>query len=231
MRRLRGVCLMKNKDQNNIGDRVKRGFLGLEYTEEYKYIRGKYKKLFNLSKYVNKFCHKILSNLQVHNKDTREIVLSGLFIKSLSTYQSVIILDSKGLTKESNILLRTLIELTYIVIEITKNGDFLYTYLLKGEYEKIRLLDTIEKSENWHSFVGGRDSNVEKKNIIEKNFKNLLKQYNQDKEFVKYLGPNNITKKAKQEKTDEASLYEDYYMVYSLLCRDIHSSAESISNY
>ncbi len=75
--------------------------MGLEYIKEFKYIRDKYKKLLNLSKYVNKFCHKILSNLKAHNKETKEIVLTCLFIKSLSTFQGIIILASKGMTKES----------------------------------------------------------------------------------------------------------------------------------
>ena len=121
--------------------------------------------------------------------------------------------------KEGNIINRSLIELAFKINAVYKKDDFLIKYLLRGEYEKLRLLRKLETYKGWNSLLGGVDKLTEQISILDKNYKDLLEHYKVLNREIKELSTEKIAK--------EAELAEQYYIIYSLLCSDVHSNPES----
>ena len=118
---------------------IKNGFLGSEYDGYSERIRNKYKDLFELAEEINRFCHTIYISLdgKVHFIH-KEIIASTLYIKSMASYQSIIILIKRGLLKDAHIILRTMIENMYWLASISKYDNYYIKYILKDLCEEIK---------------------------------------------------------------------------------------------
>ena len=214
------------KDGKLMSEIDNKGFFGQDFKKQYKIIRKKYKDYFSLIDEINQFCHLTHKSLngKVHNNNIQEIVVSSLYVKAITSFQSIIILSKKGMHKDANIILRTLIELMFWLVSICKDKSLAKKYILKGEYEKIRMLKTLEKLESWHSDFGSIENIKNKKNELEQNYLKLLDEFGVEKKEIKEeLHVSKIVEKAE--------VPEHFYMIYSYLCQDIHSNAISIEEY
>ena len=79
------------------------GFLSPKLNTWTKFQKFDENECYNLCIKINKFAETTLYNLIIHNKDLQELLLSTLFLRSLSIYQSVILLIEKGMNNEVKI--------------------------------------------------------------------------------------------------------------------------------
>ena len=107
---------------------IKQGFLGQEYNKITQKIKRKYNKDFSLLRDVNRFSHSLFYELnrKIKNTDHAGTILGALYTKALYSYQAIVLLAERGMFKECNIILRTLIETTFWITLINKDNNFSY---------------------------------------------------------------------------------------------------------
>lgn len=211
---------------------IRNGYLGDDYDLQYKGIQNEFSSFFSLSEDINAYCHELLSSIKIERTQRTDILLSSLFIKSLETYQSIHLLSQRGLAKEANILLRSLIEMSFYINRISVNDGDAIRYILKGEFERIRLIDTlIKKCDGWHNCLGGKESLQFDYSESKDSFNKLLKENNLKETDIKKFSPSFILKEANEKGTGDREIFQDLYVLYSYLCADVHSDSNSINDY
>lgn len=206
------------------------GFIGNDYNNYYRVIKNNFTDLFSLSNDVNRLCHRIMAKLKPHNQDPKEIVLTTLILQATSTFQSVILLAERGMERETSILLRSFIESFFTIVAICNDENLLYTYLAKEEDGKYRLFDAVGKSNGWEPYL--RETNISNvKAEFKSNLNKYLKKYSLNRNDVKHFGPSLIRNRLTQNRSGWANLLQDFYVVYSLLCEDVHASPASLRSH
>lgn len=206
---------------------VKHGFLGQEYFQQYKEIRKKYKPFFDLSSRINDLSHSLFYAMdgKVPTGDLQKVLLSTLYVKSMTSFQGITILSSKGMHKETNIILRTFFELFFWIKAIAKNDNFYKKYVLFGELNRIKFAKDLHKyRSSWHEVFGGVEKIQERIEIYEKEYERLLKDYN--------LSRNDIEQLQHPYKVAElGNIPETYMVIYSFLSNDVHSNSLCLDDY
>lgn len=212
---------------------IKEGFLSAEYNGHYEIIRKKYRKLFDISKVLNKLCHKICGGLneRIGREDYRQIALSILFVKLMTCFQAVIINAKKGMKAEANCMLRVFIETLFWFMAIIRKDDFYKLYFAYADYRKLssekRLLDFYP---TWHNIAGGTEKLKEhyEQSLVE--FNGYLERLGISKNELKDLDV--IYKIAEHAQTpNDHDLFTNNLVIYSLLSNDVHSNANCLRYY
>lgn len=140
--------------------------------------------------------------------------LAALYLRSLSLYQSIFILSKKGITREANVLLRSLFEIKYIVIALSKFPDLVSVYL--GQ-EAIEMKKILKNSRRW-----------------EKNFAEIISVKEVEyklREVDTLININKIKKYSIKDFAERANQLMDYEMYYSILCLTGHSNIYDIKKH
>ena len=134
--------------------------------------------IFNLIFDFNKFAQKLFFEIVVHKDEARELLLSTLYIRSLSIFQSTITLAERGFESETRILIRSLMEVMFTLVASVKNENTADKIILS---EYIDTLKTIRRLKNYKGPIDDfgnikdlldREKHLEKE-VGEKNIKNL----------------------------------------------------------
>jgi len=105
------------------------GFLSEEIEKWSKRIRDAHLDYFELCESFNRLSHEIAFEISPHNKNIKELLISALFLRNLTSYQGFIILAERGLISESRMLLRCLMEATFTLCALAKNDDLIKIYI------------------------------------------------------------------------------------------------------
>ncbi len=206
---------------------VKHGFLGKEYFEQQLIIFLKYKPLFDLSKKLNDYSHDIFNGFEgkVHNNNVKEIIASTLFARSMTSFQTIIILLKKGLNKEANCILRTFFETFFWISAIGNNEDFFAKYILYGERQRIKSAKVLlEHHPDWHDIIGGTEELRSRIDSYIKEFEKIKNDFG--------ISNNKIDELNSPSKIAElAGVSKNYKVLYSILSSDIHSNALSLDDH
>lgn len=95
---------------------------------------------------VNRAMHNLLPLIKPHQLVAQEMLASALFVRSLTQYQSVLILAIHGLPEECKILLRSLIELVIYLRAIHEDKAYAEDYVRNHDRERLRLYKLIMRS-------------------------------------------------------------------------------------
>ncbi|MCK5129949.1 MAG: hypothetical protein KAQ68_08860 [Clostridiales bacterium] len=169
----------------------------------------KYDDILVLATKVNSLALTILSKLRVQINDKKKIILISFYHKIIESFQSTIILCTKGLYSDARSISRVLME-AYFKFYAINNDDKYYNYYLEQQkYEEIK----------------------QQKNLI------AAKRYltdSQKKSVEEYVIP--VTGKKKKSEYDNrriaklAKLEGLYNTAYSDLCNSVHSNTSEIIN-
>lgn len=185
------------------------GFLGSEKIMHK--IRSDYANLFNFSESLNQF---LLLEKDKFLFDTSEknIIIGLLLCKSITSYQTTILVLNYGLPKESEVLLRSLMETTFLILACCNVDDFYNEYRESHNYHRLRLA----------------------RNIINNKISINISSYYSNEEIE---GIKEAYKKAQELeikicKIAKKANMEEYFLTqYWSLCQSAHVSPKSIEHY
>lgn len=188
-----------------------KGFLGDQIIDVKNSIFTQYKGIFLLAQEVNEFIIHEVDKFKFYQHQ-EDIVIGTLFSKIITSYQAIIIILNHGLPNEACVLLRSLMESTFLIIASCKDENFYKDYIKSHHYQRMNLLkNTI------NSF--SKDSNNQL--LMDHEIDDIKKEYKESEKFK--LNIRKIAKKAG---------LEDYYITnYWILSLSTHVSPISTEQY
>ena len=186
------------------------GYLDLKINQYISNFRKRYENEYICIKKFNNFLYKIQSEIGKRGVSQQNAFIMASLTEIQKIFCSAILLFERGLPESANILIRSILELSFKVIEVIRNEDFVEDLLLNDFFEGLAILNDIEKSEMFDM--------VPQQDIIK-----LKEKYNKEingrgkpKTKVCYLvGKNNLQKE---------------YILYRLQCEHSHQSTKVIGD-
>ncbi len=192
------------------------GYLSNEINKIEEQLKGANHKYFDLAKRVNKFAHKSKYKLNIGRTNGQEITVASLFISTLESYNSVYILLSKSLLKDAKVILRSMLESTFIMKYVTLSEEKTMRYHTSYEKTRLKLMNVIlnDTKETYSDLL---------KSSITEEERDELKKSIEENDY-KDLPPI-------EQIADEVGLLSYYNNVYRLLNSDVHSSPVSLNRF
>lgn len=121
------------------------GFLGAQASSITNTFIERYKELFTFAEDLNRFSISLTSQAGYFpfQKYQKDLVIGSLFCKCITSYQSVILILSYGLPNEAEVLLRSLMESTFILHACCNEEDYYKDYLKSHECQRLHLAKNI----------------------------------------------------------------------------------------
>jgi len=190
------------------------GFLSPDIELFEKNIEKEYSLLLEKLKSYNMFFQETAFKIKGRKNELAHWCLLALYIRSLSTYQSIIILSKKGITTEANVLLRSLVEIQYIIVALSKYPALAKEYL--GQ-EAIEMKKILKNSRKWSDKIS----------------KDTLLHEVEDKlqEVEKEIDLNKLKKYTIKDFAQSADLLLDYEIYYAILCLTGHSNIYDVKKH
>ena len=196
----------KKVEKENLED----GYLDLKINKYIKGFREKYKNEYNCIKKVNMFFQKIQMELTKKGVTQQNTFIMASLSQLQKSYESSILLFERGLRESGNALIRTILDLSFKIIEVIRNEDFVEDLLLEEQYESLALLNDIETNKIFDMI--SEQQVKEYKKIVETNINHREKP----KTKTIYLANKN---KLNRE-----------YILYRLQCDYVHQSTGIIGS-
>lgn len=116
------------------------GFLSDEVFEWEKDFEGRYASKLELAVAVNRLAHKLVFTIDIRSEELRDLLLSSLLARQVSTFQGFLVLARKGMIFQAEMLVRALAESMFLVGAICKNPDFAKQWILGDEVSRKKSL-------------------------------------------------------------------------------------------
>lgn len=191
---------MKNRE-------FKDGFIDLQMNNYIVRFREKYVNEYDVVKELYEIFKCILDELGKKGELQQNVYIMASITQLYKLYQSAIILLERGLRESANVLIRTILELSFKVIEVIRDKAFVDKFWLEQEYE------------NWTTL----------KHIKENKLFHLVPEEQVNEHIEHYLQKTN-GKNTKRTVTDMAKnngLLEAY-IIYRIQCKYTHQSTSVI---
>lgn len=156
---------------------------------------------------------------RVTQGEFQKICTSPLLIRALHKAHTINLLTKEGLLEEAEIILRVLLEVSFVVCAVAKSPQFAERYgVTSFAQRRKRAQNFLRAVEQFDSIPRVTPSAVEK----------AKKQIEAYDAAIKHLGakPLRIVDYA-----EEAGLLGDYYSSYSEMCSSVHSGPEDLEAY
>ena len=187
------------------------GFLGNQALSIKYGFADKYTDLFSFAEELNRFAISQVDYFPFQ-KYKKDLVIGSLFCKCITSYQSTILILSYGLPNEAEVLLRSLMESTFILLACCNEDEYYKDYLKSHDYQRsqfaknvisnklsIDLTTSFSKDE-----IANAKSNYRKSQKYKLNFREIAKK---------------------------AGLINYYFTQYCYLSLSTHNSPRSIEQY
>ncbi len=188
----------------NETDALKDGYIDLRINNLVKDSRNKYQKEYEIISQINDFLSIIQKETEKKGTEKQNVYITVSLIEIQKLYCSAVLLFERGLPESANIIIRTLLELTFKIVEVIRNKEFVEDLLVNDFYEGRNILLEIEDHKLY---------NLIPKNLLEKlltEYEHKINGKNRPKTKVNYL-------KEKNNMSDE-------YIIYRLQCDYSHFS-------
>jgi len=190
------------------------GFLSPEIDLFEKNIEIEYSYILDKIKSYNIFFQQTAFEMKVGENDLVHWCLLALYIRALSMYQTIILISKKGIINEANILVRSLLEIQYIIIALSKYPILVKEYLGQEAIEMKRIL---KNSKKWMDKIP--------KKITLSEIENKLK------DIEKEIGIHNLKKFTIKDFAISADLLLEYEINYGIFCLTGHSNIYDIKKH
>ena len=118
----------------------KDGFLGDEISGWEGDFEKRYASKLQLSIEANRLAHRLIFSIQITSSELKDLLLSALLARQVSTFQAFILLARKGLIDQSEMLIRAIAESMFLVGAIRKEEGFAEKWVLSDEISRKRSL-------------------------------------------------------------------------------------------
>ncbi len=186
------------------------GFLSKDVDEFVKQNHLEFKDTFDLITDLNRYAQSLMFKINAHDNMFQELLLASLYIRALSSFQSIVILAEKGIESETRVLLRSFMEVMFTLVACCKSKATAEKYVLN---DKIDSLKTIRRVKQYKG-----------KSILP-NVKKMLKH---EHELDLEIKSNDIKRISIEDMSKLAGLHHHYLTVYDVLSRTAHSKVKDI---
>ena len=185
------------------------GFLSEEMFDYEKDIQNRHKEYLELAAELNKLAHRIIYSIEVH-ASLNDLLLATLFTRQTASFQAFIVLIRKGLLTQSEIILRNILETSFIIGAIGKDGDFGKKFVFSENLSRKKAL--VRLSENYKK--NGKEVDQETIDLIA--------------ELQKFIKDKNIKEFSIEQIAKIANLTDLYDTLYPLTSRAVHTSPRGL---
>jgi len=191
------------------------GFLGESMKEWINEIRSKYSDFFELAIDMNEMCQKVMFDLDVHNRNSQEIIIASLYIRCLSTFQGLVLLAERGMMAQARILARSLMEALFTLCALSKKSQLFDVFIKEDKRNRLTYL------RKYREFHGGKlPENVSQEEIEEL-----------EKELETEIKENGIQKRRTEQWADDAGMKSWYLTAYPVLSDSVHTKVRDLEEH
>lgn len=190
------------------------GFLSEEIKKYQDLITSKRQPLFSLAKEVNRFAHAIKYELVINNENVQEMIAACALIKLHNNFQSVYILSTCGLIPDSKTILRSMLEVLFILKVSCEDESFVREYVSADQIYRKKLMSAAKNNPD-KTFDETRQYATEE----------VLNKIKED------IESNNIQELRVDQLASRAGMKTHYDSAYRMLCNPAHSGARSLEQY
>ena len=194
-------------------------------------LYSRYSEAFELFKEFNLFLHKEMTNIPLKNNDSQGIVLTALFVKSLSTFQAIFNLFRNYYCNDAIILTRVLFEEMVNIGYCSKGEDELKRFGTLEIINRIKMIETVHKH---------YEKKIREKCFKEKSYEKQKKELYDKLHNLKIKGlfskkkneprpPISVIKRIERLKSSKIMHY--YRTYYRLISIETHSTPGSLGKY
>lgn len=191
------------------------GFVGEQIKEWITKIRSDHSDLFDLAVDTNKLCQKTMFELDAHSHHGQEVTIASLYLRSLSTFQGVVLLSERSMIPQARILARALLETVFTLCAICKKSELVNVFINEDKKKRLKFLRKFRK------FHGGKFPDDAKPDEIEKLEKDLQADVERGK----------IEIRKTEEWASDAGLTELYLTAYALLSDSVHTKVNDLERH
>lgn len=137
------------------------GFLGEEADELVENTLQELDEWFILSREINRLANEMRNRIRVNEKQTKEILILMFMTKVSNHFQSIILLLQKGLSVESDILVRSMLENIIPMKLLVVDDGFFDDYIRNAKASKYKLHKLILNKENEGIFRSSKEDFTE----------------------------------------------------------------------
>ena len=190
-------------------------FLELDTDQIISEIQKEYTGLWDLAIDTNKYTVEFQYSLNANTNKLHERVGITLYIRCLTNYQALLMLVSKGMLPQSQIMARALVETLFILVAISKDNGFASSYIGHEEHQRKGVLNKLKR---YKQSINSDDPDIQKATGIIEEVKANIKE-------------NNIKKLTTEEISKVAGLHSWYDTVYASTSTAVHTSARSLESH
>lgn len=198
--------ILKNDENMDNKISLNDGFFDLKINEQIPQFRNIYKKEYELIRAIKTLFDKVSHNFIGQTITENELYLSTAIVEINKLFQSAVVLFERGLLESGNIIIRSCLELSFKIIELTKNENFVHDMKKEVNSETRSTLNIINEKKLYNLVPKETvDELLSKLNLKEPKFK--------------------INAIQLAEKNDLL----DAYIIYRLYCNESHQSMATLS--
>ncbi len=129
--------------QNN---ELKDGYIDLEINKYIVGFREKHKIEYEVIKELYEIFRKTQDELSKLGAFQQNVYIIASITQLYKLYQSAIILLERGLKEAANVLIRTILDLSFKIIEVIRNEDSVDAFLLEQDFETLKMLRNVKEN-------------------------------------------------------------------------------------
>ncbi|MBR3153039.1 MAG: hypothetical protein IKF52_05540 [Clostridia bacterium] len=122
------------------------GYLDLKINKYIGNFRKQYENEYLCIKKINNYLYKIQNEIEKKGVSQQNVFIMASLTEIQKIFCSSILLFERGLPESANILIRSILELSFKIIEVIRNEDFVEDLLLVNLYEELAIINKIEES-------------------------------------------------------------------------------------
>lgn len=192
-----------------------KAFLG-EDIKEYQKINEKDNRYVDLSKRINILLNENIESITGKINTHKDVMIVALTLKSLQTFNSIIILSMHGLEADSKALLRVLAEGIIQLGAIIKDEDYYDEFLKKADFQTLMIANNLRKDE--HKGILRDDTIAAVQDMDFTALEELVKTISKDSRSLYNV-------------SQRAGMLEIYIYIYGELSKYVHSNASIRNEY
>jgi hypothetical protein len=169
------------------------------------HIRKAHASCFAFIERLNALGNRSLFSAEVDGEDLQELLLATLLRRALTSYQATVILGERGLLQEAQVMLRTLLEVTFKVAAIATDRKVADEYVRTGIANRENLLKKFNKLSPTTERIEAQEAN---RDLLDATSKLIKEQKIADGKVENYART--------------AGLSDLYYSAYTVLSQHVH---------
>jgi Family of unknown function (DUF5677) len=189
------------------------GFLDSNSSEVALHTNLVHREVLSYCKRLNNLAHRSLFSAKFSIDDSQQFLLAALMHKAMTAYQAIILLAERGMPSESQVVLRTLLEITFRIVAIAKNSEVGEAYIQQDETNRKKFINKLKLLEKSRPI-----------DIVDCELDSMLKTVSQG------IKDKNIKELNTAWFAEKANLLDFYNSAYAVLSNSVHVNVRHLEN-